>query len=230
MVKVPAFLFCLASFMFAQAPANLGIFEGASDVGSPSHKGSVTYDPATGEYRITGGGNNIWGNKDDFFFVWKKLSGNFAMSATMKIITPGGEHRKAGIMFRKELETGSPYADVAVHGVGLTAIQWREKADDVTRGADFPIELAAPAPAQIKLVRSGGNITLFAAKDGGPLVEQGTVLFMLGSPVYAGLAVCPHDDKSETTVIFSNVKLEMLPTVGPEGGQGKGKGKGKKKE
>ncbi len=42
-----------ASAAYAQS-ANLGAFEGAGDIGAPSHKGSVAYDAARKEYRITG--------------------------------------------------------------------------------------------------------------------------------------------------------------------------------
>ena len=38
----------------AQTAGSLGIFEGASDVGTPSHKGSVVYDAERKEYRVTG--------------------------------------------------------------------------------------------------------------------------------------------------------------------------------
>ena len=50
MNKTALLLLALACAACAQTPANLGIFEGAGDVGSPSHKGSVVYDPNTKEY------------------------------------------------------------------------------------------------------------------------------------------------------------------------------------
>jgi hypothetical protein len=49
----------LAVPVFGQAQ-NLGIFTNSGDVGSPAHKGSVEFDAAKGEYRITGSGANIW--------------------------------------------------------------------------------------------------------------------------------------------------------------------------
>src|SRR5690349_4286785 len=95
----------------AETPGNLGIFEGANDVGAPAHKGSVAYDAAKKEYRVTGGGNNMWFGRDDFFYVWKKMSGDVVMTANLKIVTPGNNHRKAGLIIRKDLEPGSVYAD-----------------------------------------------------------------------------------------------------------------------
>src|SRR4051794_32644903 len=82
----------------AQGGANLGIFEGSGDIGTPSHKGSVVYDAARKEYRITGGGNNMWAARDDFFFVWKKITGDVVITANVKIVSEGAPHRKAGLL------------------------------------------------------------------------------------------------------------------------------------
>src|ERR1041385_7368624 len=102
-------LFALVWQAAAQSPGNLGIFEGASDIGTPSHKGTVAYDVARKEYRVTGGGNNMWAGRDDFFFVWKKISGDVAITANVKIVSGGAPHRKAGLIVRKDLEPGSVY-------------------------------------------------------------------------------------------------------------------------
>jgi len=191
----------------AEAQGNLGIFEGASDVGSPSHKGSVVYDAARKEYRITGGGDNMWAGRDDFFFVWRKVTGDVVITANLKIVTEGVPHRKAGLIIRKDLEPGSVYADAVVHGSGLTALQWREKPDDVTRTVHFPVD----GPTRLRLQRRGNVVTLYAGKEGGALAEMGNTEVAPFSPMYAGLGVCAHDDKAETTAVFSDVTVEVLP-------------------
>ena len=201
----------LAAAASAQSAANLGIFEGAGDVGAPSHKGSVAYDAARKEYRITGGGDNMWAVRDDFYFIWKKITGDVVITANVKIVSDGAPHRKAVLIVRKDLEAGGVYADAVVHGSGLTALQWREKADDVTRTVHFPIE----GPTRLRLERRRNVVTLFASKDGGPLVEMGNTELAPFSPMYAGLGVCAHDDKAETTAIFSDVSVEILPPPPP---------------
>lgn len=192
----------------AQTGPAVGIFEGSGDVGTPSHKGSVVYDAARKEYRITGGGNNMWAGRDDFFFVWKKVTGDVAISANVKIVSGGEPHRKATLIIRKDLEPGGVYTDAVVHGSGLTALQWREKADDVTRTIHFPID----GPTRLRIERRRNNVILFAGKEGGPLVEMGSTELAPFSPMYAGLGVCAHDDKAETTAVFSEVTVETLPS------------------
>jgi regulation of enolase protein 1 (concanavalin A-like superfamily) len=207
MFRFASLALCCASALWAQDSGRFGIFDGASDVGNPSHKGSVTYDTAKKEYRITGGGNNIWAAKDDFYFAWKKISGDVVLTANLKIESPGNGHRKAGLMIRKELETGSLYADIMVHGDGLTGIQYREKADDITRGLHFPIS----GPTRIRIERRRNTIAVWAGKEGSPFQELGSTDVRIGDPVYVGLAVCPHDDKASLTAVFSDVTIETPP-------------------
>src|SRR5574340_593142 len=198
-------VFVMLGLASAAAAQTAGIFEGASDVGTPSHKGSVVYDAERKEYRVTGGGNNMWGSRDDFFCVWRKVAGDVLISANQKIVTDGVPHRKAGLIIRKDLEPGSVYADAIVHGSGLTALQWREKADDVTRTVHFPVD----GPTRLRLERRRNVVTLYAGKEGGALTELGNTEVAPFSPMYAGLAVCAHDDAAETTAVFSEVTVEV---------------------
>ena len=194
-----------------QTGASLGIFEGSGDVGTPSHKGSVLYDAERKEYRITGGGANMWDARDDFFFVWKKMTGDVAITAKVKILSDGAGHRKAGLILRKGLEHGSIYGDAMLHGDGTTALQWREKGDDKSRTVHFPVD----APTRLRIERRANRIILFAGEEGGPLKRMGDTEMAPFSPIYAGLGVCAHDDKAEVTAVFSDVVVEALPATPP---------------
>ena len=211
MTKMGLLLFSFAWSALAQTNGALGIFEGAADVGTPSHKGKVVYDKTSNEYRVSGGGNNMWGGRDDFFFVWRKVPGDVVITANVKIITDGVPHRKAALILRKDLEPGSVYVDAVVHGSGLTALQWREKQDDVTRTIHFPIN----GPTRLRLERRRNVVTLYAGKEGGTLVEMGNTEVAPFTPMYAGLAVCAHDDGAETTAVFSDVTIDTPPPPVP---------------
>ena len=205
--KLALLAIALAGGVAAQTTGDLGIFEGASDVGTPSHKGRVVYDAARKEYRVTGGGNNMWAGRDDFFFVWRKVTGDVVITANVRILSGGVPHRKAALLIRQDLEPGSVYADAVVHGSGLTALQWRERKDDVTRTVHFPID----GPTRLRLERRRNVVTLYAGREIGPLTEMGNTELAPFSPMYAGLGVCAHDDAAETTAVFSDVTVEVLP-------------------
>ena len=118
-----ALLVTLAAATGAMA-GETGIFEGSSDVGPVKTPGSIDYDSARQVYRLTGSGTNMWFGADEFFFVWKKMSGDFILSADAGFPNPGGDpHRKLGWIIRDGLEPGARYIDVALHGDGLAAIR-----------------------------------------------------------------------------------------------------------
>jgi hypothetical protein len=61
-----------------------------------------------------------------------------------------------------------------VHGDGLTALQFRETAGDITRSFRFPVV----APTRIKLERQGPLFTLWTGGEGKPLPDGTPVEFM----------------------------------------------------
>ncbi len=197
----------LAASAFAQAE-KLGAFTNSGDVGAPPIKGSAEFDPSTGQYRITGSGADIWGKADQFHYVWREMSGSFAVTATAKFLTEGNAHRKAVIMLRKSADTDSPFVHLAIHGDGMPAVQFRNSKADITNTVDLPIE--GPGTFKLKLVRQGATITVFLAKDGAPLRELGHTSNQLGSPVLVGLGVSSHTQAASNTVLFSDVSVEQL--------------------
>jgi TolB protein len=187
-------------------------FDVNNDIGETPQKGKVEFDRSTGEYRVTGGGANIWGTVDAFQFAWTKLSGNFALTADVRFIGAGTvEHRKAALMIRQTLEPGSAYADVALHGDGLTSLQFRPASGAETQ----EIRSDLKAPGRIRIERRGDRFTLFAGNPGAALQPTGPTTLVLEDPVYVGLAVSSHQADLLETAVFSNVQLEKLQPEGP---------------
>src|SRR5216683_7354567 len=115
------------------AAVHVGIFENHGDVGTVLHPGSVEYDAAKASYSISGSGENMWLGSDAFQFAWKKMSGDVTLTADISFLGKGvNEHRKAVLMVRQSLDADSVYADVALHGNGLTALQFRDEKGGTT--------------------------------------------------------------------------------------------------
>jgi len=206
-------LACLLSASTLTQSGTFGAFTNSDDVGGPPLKGSVEFDPSTRQYKITGTGTDIWAKADQFHYVWREMSGDFAVTATTKFLTDGNPHRKAVIMLRKSLETDSPFVHLAIHGDGMPAVQFRNTKADNTNTVDFPVE--GPGTWTLKLTRQGSNITVWVAKDGAPLRELGQTVNQLGSPVLVGLGVSSHSQEATNTVLFSDVLVEKLPVTAP---------------
>src|ERR1700690_788419 len=79
----------------------VGIFDNQQDIGFVKQAGSSLYDEVTQSYTIKGSGANIWFNEDQFHFTYKKISGDFILTADFAFTgdTAGANgHRKIGWM------------------------------------------------------------------------------------------------------------------------------------
>jgi TolB protein len=186
--------------------SSLGIFTNEGSVGQTPAGVKAQYDAAKGEYRITGGGANMWGAADAFYFVWKKVSGDVSLTADIQWVgTSAAEHRKAVLIVRQSLDPGSPYSDAVSHGNGLTSLQFRGAAGEQT----YQIVAAEDGPSRLRIVKKGSRFTMYFGKPGEELKTSGPVEFVtVQEPFYVGLGVCSHVATTLETAVFSNVKLE----------------------
>ncbi|MGD0086181.1 MAG: hypothetical protein ABSC24_03540 [Verrucomicrobiota bacterium] len=214
-MKRPALAFFIlsmsAKLALGDATNNLGIFSDQADIGSVAKAGSVSFDPANGEYLIAGGGENMWFTNDAFHYVWVKMSGDLTLAADIKFQGTGGNpHRKACLVIRQSLAPDSAYADVALHGVGLTALQYRETSGDTTR----EIQSNVSGPTRVRIEKHGDYISMSVAATGDAVSPAGAMYRIpFQEPFYVGLGVCAHDNKTIERAVFSNVELKPIPAA-----------------
>ena len=182
----------------------LGVFEAHGDVGAPKRPGAATYNAASEEYGLSAAGVNMWGQRDEFHFAWKKLRGDFILQARVEFLGPGVDaHRKAGWIVRSSLDADSPYADGVVHGDGLTSLQYRKARGAITD----EIESAVRGADVIQLERKGNSFSFSAARFGDPYTVSRLHDLPLGGAVYVGLFLCSHDPEVVERAIFRNVRI-----------------------
>lgn len=189
---------------------SLGIFDGQSDVGSVAPPGTLAYSPSADTYTITAAGINLWSTTDGFHFVWKRLSGDLSLTADIDFPIKTGDHsphRKAVLMVRQTLDADGAYADVAQHGSGLTALQYRRAKGDNTQSAELNID----PPKRVRLEKRGDVFTMFVSNHGEPLHQVGaSIKLHLDEPFYVGIGLSSHDPAVTEKVTFSNVELKQL--------------------
>lgn len=113
--------------------SKLGEFNAQTGVGVTPRKGSAEYDAVRKEYRVRGGGANMWDRTDALHYVWRRASGDMTLTADVRIIGDEGEqHRKAGWVIRQSLEPDAAYVSAVVHGDGLASMQFRKNQGDTT--------------------------------------------------------------------------------------------------
>jgi TolB protein len=201
-----AFTSRLATMSSDPQQKGYGMFEASTDVGQVKNPGSVSYDRATQEYTITGSGTNMWLGADEFHLVWKRMKGNFLLSARAQFIGKGVEpHRKIGWIVRSSLESNSPHVTAVVHGDGRTSLQFRR-----TPGATTEEKISVVNAADVlQLERKNSTYTMSVARFGdAPATEQIADL-QLGDEVYVGLFVCAHNPDVIEKAVFRNVSITI---------------------
>ncbi len=203
------FCFALVGLRAQGAAAPTGMFEAHGDIGTVLHPGSVRYDKSAGSYTVAGSGENMWFKTDAFHFAWKKVSGDVIITAGVSFVGQGGNaHRKAVLMLRQSLDADSVYADIALHGDGLTSLQFRDEKGANTR----EIQSNIPAPKRMRLSRRGEYVYMsLAGEDGEFQVAGGWLRIPLQGTFYAGIGVCSHDKDVVEKAVFTGVELATPP-------------------
>jgi TolB protein len=205
------FIALLACAFRPVAAQQLGIFEGQQDIGPVTKPGAGTYTAATQQYAVSGSGANVWADHDEFHYVYKKLTGDFILYARAELVGSGVEpHRKMGWMVRQSLASNSPQVCVAVHGDGLTSLQYRP-----TAGAATAETKAAITHADVvQLERVGSTFTMRVAKFGQPFTTAQVTDINLGADVYVGLFVCAHNANVTEKATFRDVRVAVPAPAG----------------
>jgi TolB protein len=185
---------------------SLGLFQNHADVGTVLHAGSAQYDAAHLTYTLSGSGENMWFTADAFQFAWKQVSGDVALTADITFPENGGNpHRKAVLMIRQSLDADSPYADVALHGAGLTSLQFR----DAKGATTHEIESNLSGPSRLRIEKRGDFIYMFLASAAGESLRPSgaSIKIPMQGSFYIGIGVCAHDKDTVEKAVFSNVDL-----------------------
>ncbi len=185
------------------------------DIGNPKLKGEFKFDEEIQKFIVSGAGYNIWFERDEFYFVSQKVEGDFIMTCNLKFIGEGVDpHRKIGLMIRNSYAEDAVYMDGAIHGDGLTSLQYR-----VNKGAET-LEKSLEKkeiPEIVQLERKGSEFVFRISKNGQPLHEVAKVTLKMNQNVFAGMFVGSHNVDVLETGEFWNVRIERPAAEGISG-------------
>jgi hypothetical protein len=210
----------------------IGIFQGQSDVGSALVPGSSSFDPgkgdpAKGEYTIHSAGYNVWYVRDEFRYLWRRVSGDISLAADVRFPDPNGYgDRKAVLVIRQSLDDDAKEVVVALHGEGMISIAQRPqkglRVNDVEYriasrggrpGGESPDSLVTINARRVGLEKHGDAFTLWVSLDGEPMHPFGPPIHLpFDAPFYVGIGFCSHLPDKSDTAILSNVVFE--PSAG----------------
>jgi hypothetical protein len=200
----------------------IGIFKGQSDIGSALVPGSASYDASTEQYTINSAGYNVWYTRDEFRYLWNKMSGDVSLAADITYPDPAGYgDRKAVLIIRQDLDDDSKEAITALHGAGM--IQLAQRAEKGVRVKDMEYRVGGrgrPGGAsqdslvpvfarRIGIEKHGDTFALFVSLEGEPMHQFGPPIDLhIDGPFYVGIGFCSHLPEKSDTAVLSNVVLE----------------------
>ncbi|PIB35592.1 biopolymer transporter TolR [Reichenbachiella sp. 5M10] len=192
----------LATLSFGQSM--LGLFDQSTDIGTCQNKGFASYSPANQTYTIGGSGVNMWGNTDQFHYLWTTLQGDFILRAEVSFHGYGVDpHRKAGWIIKNDLLPHTKHVNASLHGDGLTSLQYRP----TDTGDTQEIVSTDSHPQVIQLERRGNTFLVSTARFGEPFTTVRLDEMVMDQEVYVGLYVCSHNSDIVETATFRNVRI-----------------------
>jgi hypothetical protein len=200
----------------------IGIFAGQSDVGGAVVAGSASYDATTRAYTIRSAGYNVWYTRDEFRYLWKKMSGDVSLAADVSFPDPKGYgDRKAVLVIRQSLEDDSKEALVALHGGGMIHLAERPEKDVRVKDMEYriggrgrpggksPDSLVPVMAKRIGIEKRGDEFALFVSLEGEPMHQFGPPIKLhLDGPFYVGIGFCSHLPATVDTAVLSDVVLK----------------------
>jgi hypothetical protein len=200
----------------------IGIFDGQADVGAALVPGRASFEAATGRYTIDSAGYNIWYTRDEFRYLWKRMSGDVSLAADISYPDPSGYgDRKAVLVIRQSLDDDAKEAIVALHGLGMIHLAVRPERDVRIKDTEYriggrgrpggasPDSLVTVMAQRIGIEKRGDAFALFVSLEGEPMHQFGPPITLhLDEPFYVGIGFCSHLPVTSDTAVLSNVVLE----------------------
>ena len=189
----------------------IGIFQGQSDIGGAAVPGSATYDAGSKQYTINSAGYNIWYSRDEFHYLWKKMSGDVSLAADVSFPDANGYgDRKAVLVIRQSLQDDSKEAVVGEHGVGMIHLAERPEAGSMMKDMQFRFGgmIGGVMAKRIGIEKHGNAITLYVSLKGEPIHPLGPPIEVpFSEPFYVGIGFCSHLPAKSDTAVLSDVVL-----------------------
>lgn len=187
-----------------------GIFENNGDIGNPANLGSAIYNITDQSYSIKGSGYNIGASRDEFHFLYKRISGNFILTANFRFEGVRAESRRmTGWMLRATDDESSRQISATLHGEGLVLMQWRDHDGAEMKAPENQVLSKSSVYNIIQVERAGKTIITRAAPDGKPLELIGSYeMDNLPDEILAGLFVCSGNPESIEEATVWNVRID----------------------
>lgn len=177
----------------------------SGDIGYTALPGDICYN--SGVYTITASGDDIFGTADAFQGMFQPVTGsNVDIIARVVSIanTDALGYAKCGVMFRANMDPGSPNVFMA-----MTPGQGGNLQNRTTQNGNSTIvgDGVIKPPFWVRLTSNGNTYSGYDSQDGTNWHLAGTFVFALGTHPYVGLGYSSHNNAVLGTAVVDNVTV-----------------------
>ncbi|HEU5053338.1 MAG TPA: T9SS type A sorting domain-containing protein [Hanamia sp.] len=178
----------------------------SADIGYVANAGDVCVDKGT--YSITASGDDIWNTKDAFHFVFQKvITDETELTARIVSVKATSSYAKCGIMFRQNLDPGSPFVFLSVFPTNKMIML--ERTDQSANAISVSDTLNNSAPYWIRIYNKGNKYISYTSSNGTDWTILDSVTLSLGTNPYVGIAYTTRNNSILDTAIVDNVALRI---------------------
>lgn len=194
-----------------------------ANIGSPSVAGS--HSGSGSAFTVNGGGADIFGTSDQFYFLSQNYSGDARLTARVTSQDRTDPWAKAGVMVRASSAADAANAFMAVSP--LNGMPWQTRAANAGSTATTTTGTAGfTAPYWLRLTRAGDTFTCHRSTDGVTWFQLGAPAVIENAPVtmHAGMLIASMNNNGNSVVTFDNLSLmetgtPLAPTLAFAAGQ-----------
>jgi hypothetical protein len=169
---------------------------------------SFTEEPP-GTFTVTARSGDAFGQSDQFYYVFKQLSGPGSIIAKVESTTNTSASAKVGVMIRETLDPDSKHAFTFMRPDGGVRFNRRQETGDITmnsveNGLTFPhwVKLERDISGLFTASHSADGLTWVSVDDAG-MGSSDTV--QMSTIVYIGLAVSSNNTAAINETVFANI-------------------------
>lgn len=179
----------------------------SADIGYVAYPGDVCVDNDV--YKITASGTDIWDKNDAFHYLFQQVISNES-ELTIRVVSIKNtdNNAKSGIMFRQNLDPGSPFVFLSLTPSNRVILSQRSIQNNITANMKY---YSAPSadPYWLRINNVGNKYISYYSPDGNHWTKMDSVILSLGTNPYVGIAYTTRNNSVLDTSIVDNIALKM---------------------
>jgi hypothetical protein len=177
----------------------------SADIGYVAYPGDVCVADAV--YSVTASGADIFNKADAFHFVYQPVY-TYDMEITARVVSVENNdaNSKCGVMFRQNLDPGSPYVFLFLTPTNGAYFQKRTTQSGSASTVKGPV--VAHEPYWVRVGAIGNKYISYISPDGNTWTRVDSVTISFGPNPYLGIAYTTHNNAVLGTAVVDNISLK----------------------